>query len=766
MNLLKDKLSKFFETYKNKISVKKLISIFKISEKDYPIFLEILYQLEKEGKILGDSNGYYIHKPDDFYLQEGVVHKSSKNRFYLNLGNGLIINIPNKKLNGANENDIVFVSVSKSEKHNKQKIGDVVRVVTPPKTPESTSFYKAKIRKNYSKNFYYVELDNNIIYIPDKDLNGAYPHDIVNVQINDNKYGKVINILERKNNQHVFEYKEINGEKRFTPIGTFDFKIDLEINDEETFEIGDRILADLSLDNKATYVKKIKNENNLDSYVRALFYDFGFTYDFSEKTKEEVKHISQNLDEKEISEREDLRNLTTFTIDGEKAKDLDDAISLEFKNGKYYLYVHIADVSYYVKEGSAVFKDAYLRGTSVYPANGVFAMIPKELSNGVCSLNPNEDKLTKTCKIEIDEDGNILDFNVFNSVIKSNYKMSYEKVNDILNGKNIDEEYKPYVDNLNKLNELSSLLQKKKLERGFLCFECETMDFYINENGNVESMTNHKRGPAELMIENFMLITNELVTSLAFYCNLPFMYRNHEGPTVDQINKLKSDLNGFKKIINTIKNITNPKVLQKILLSICKGKDTLEAMYFSKVILKCMNRAYYDVDNIGHYALALEYYGTFTSPIRRFPDLLNHIIIDKIIRGDLEDIELYYQKYKDMCEHCNEMQKAAERFEQHVDEILLKDFVSNYIGMTLDAKIMFISHHVLCIKTSNQLYGYIDLPKSSFESNKAIINGIPYETGDKIKVSLDGIKQNSDELLFSIKENKKVLCKKRKKEIK
>lgn len=763
MDSLKLSLSKFFATYNSKINIKKLISMFKITPDNYNILIDTLYELEKDGKIIGDSEGNYMHISEDYYLKKGIIQKSSKNKLYLNLGSGVIINIPNKNLNDAKENDLVYVSLKKGEKHIKQKIGNVVRIVTPPTIQDIQTFTKAIVKKDYTRNYYYIRINDNVIYIPDKELKTAYPGDLVSVQITDNKMAKVIDIIERNNSEHVFEYKEINGEKRFTPIGTSHFDIDLNV--EEKFEIGDRILVDLSLDNKATFIKRMDNSNSLNSYIKALFCDSGFSYEFSEKTKKEIENISKTISKEEIEKRVDLRNLETFTIDGSRAKDLDDAISLEFKDDKYYLYVHIADVTHYVKYGSALFKDAYLKSTSVYPANTVFSMLPKELSNGVCSLNPNEDKLTKTCKIEFDLEGNVLDFKVFNSIIKSNYRMTYGKVNNILNDKEIDSEYIPYVETLKMMNNLSKLLQQKKIDRGFIFFDSVCKEFEFDASGEIENISDYHRGPAEYLIENFMLITNELITSLAYYYDLPFAYRNHEGPTIDQISKLRSNLKEFKKFANSIKNVSNPKILQKVLLNLCKDKESTEAAYFSKIVLRCMNRAFYASNNLGHYALALDYYGTFTSPIRRFPDLLNHIMIEKIISGDMEALDKYKEEYKNMCIHCNEMQIASEKFELHIEDILMRKYISKFIGEELDAKIEFISHHVIGIKTNNNICGYIELPKNSFDGNRVTINDTTYEVGDKVKVTLDGMNPNSDEILFTIKEKIKVLSK-RKKEIK
>ena len=760
MDSLKISLNKFFETYTSKINTKKIVSMFKVTPEDYNILIDTLYELEKDGKIIGDNDGNYMHISEDYYLKEGIIQRSSKNKFYIKLDSGVIINIPNKNLNGAKENDLVFVSLRKGEKHIKQQIGTVVRIVEPPIVEDIQLFAKVIVKKDYTRNYYYIRINDNVIYIPDKELNKAYTGDLVTVQITDNKVAKVIEIIKRNNTKHVFEYKEINGEKRFTPIGTAHFDIDLKT--DENFEIGDRILVDLDLDNKATFIKRMNNSGDMNSYIKALFCDSGFNYEFSEKSLKEAKNITGVISKEEELRRVDLRDLETFTIDGCSAKDLDDAVSLEFKDNKYYLYVHIADVTHYVKYGSALFKDAYLKSTSVYPANTVFAMLPKELSNGVCSLNPNEDKLTKTCKIEFDLEGNVLDFQVFNSIINSNKRMTYSKANDILTKEVVDKDYIPYENTLKLMNNLSNLLQQKKIDRGFIFFDSVSKEFEFDNHGEIESISDYHRGPAEYLIENFMLMTNELVTSLAYYYQFPFAYRNHEGPTIDQVSKLRSNLKEYRKFVNTIRNITNPKMLQKILLNICKGKETSEAAYFSKIVLRCMNRAFYASNNIGHYALALDYYGTFTSPIRRFPDLLNHLMIEKIITGDIKDLDKYREEYKEMCVHCTNMQIATEKFELHIEDMLMRKYISKFIGEELDAKIEFISHQVIGIKTTNNICGYIELPKNSFDGNKVTINETIYEVGDKIKVTLDGMKPNSDEILFTIKEKKKVLSKRKK----
>ena len=764
MENIKLKLTDFFEKYKKEININELVSKFKVSDVEQDIFLDSIYELEQEGKIIGNDNGNYIHVPKEFYLYEGILKKSSKNNLYINLKNGLIVIIPNKNLNGAEENDLVYVDIKKSNKHSKQFVGSVVRIVKKPRVQHNKKILKTIIKKNYTKNFYYARIDNELIYIPDKYLNGAYPYDLVSIQIDENNNGKVVEILKRDNSMHVLEYKKINDEYKFVPIGTSDYNFDVYIPNSEKIELNDRILVDISIDNKAKFIKKIDSKNDLNSYITALFYDWGFNTDFSNKTLEEIKKISTDIKDEDINDRKDLRNLTTITIDGETAKDLDDAISLEFKDNKYYLYVHIADVSHYVKFGSSIFDDAYSKGTSVYPGNLVFPMLPKELSNGICSLNPNEDRLTKTCLVEFDISGNILDYSVFNSIIKSNYKMCYNKVNDILTNNQTDEDYKPFFDLLKQMNNLSNILQKKRLDRGFICFETDNTRFNIDENGDVESIVSYVRGPAEVMIENFMLVANEMVATIAFYYQLPFIYRVHEGPNIDQINKLKKELHTLKSHLSTIRNADNPKELQKILLTLCKNKDLYETNYLSKMMLHCMNRAYYDTANKGHYALALNNYATFTSPIRRFPDLLNHYIIEKVITGNLNNLDMYIIKYNEMYNHCTQTQMASEKFEKIIDNLLLKNYAENYIDIDLPAKIIFITNEFVYVRTNNSLYGTIPITRKCLTGDIVTLNNEKYAIGDDITVVIDKIKDNSDELLFIPSKNEKELVKKRKKE--
>lgn len=752
MEVVKQKVEKFFEEYKKDITIKKLISSFNLHDDEIDLLVSVLYELEKEGKVISFDGETYTHVPCDYYLYQGQIQKSSKNNYHIKLKKGVVITIPNKNLNGANEDDIVFVEVSKGLKHDKELIGNVVRIVKKATLNDYSICVKGNIKKNHSDNNYYMLVDNRIIYISQNNLNGACVNDLVSLQIVSENKGKVIEILKRHHQEHVLEVRNVNGKLKLVSITNP--KSIYEIDSDLEFSLNDQILVNLNENNEATFIKKIEKSNDLESYIRTLLYDTGFHLGLSEKSKEELSKINKKIEDVDLCDRTDLRDLETITIDGDTAKDLDDAISLVVKDDKYYLYVHIADVTSYVKFDSALFTDAYKRGTSLYPANLVFHMLDETLSSGVCSLNENEDKLTKTCMIEFDKSGNILDYSIFNSVIRSNKRMSYSKVNDILSGIYV-EDYINYKDLLENMNCLSNLLYKKRLDRGAICFQSNEYEFDIKDSGTVETVKTRCFGPAHMIIENFMLVANQTVSSIAKYYDVPFVYRNHESPNITQISRLKSNLQSFKSCLRTLRNAQNPKILQKMLLTICKSKSAEECIYFSKLMLECMSRAYYDVSCIGHYALALDNYATFTSPIRRFPDLLNHYIIDKIIKGDISDLHYYEERYKEMASVCNENRLIAELFEQNIDNMLLNNYISKYKGQEVEAQITFITNNVIGLKVEGFIYGTMIVAEKSIVNGKFIFDDKVYQKGDFITVEIKGVGEKNTEVLFSIKKEEK-----------
>ena len=752
---LANRFELFFKNYDKEISISDLIKKFKLNKQETELVKDVLYQLELSGKIIGYDNGVYKHKPDDFYLLQGIIRKSNKNKYYIVYDSG-IVNITYNNLMGATEGDTVYVQVKKGKKHIKQVDGKVVRIVKKCDVVNIKTFYKAVLKRNNIKNYYYVTVDGNDIYIDVDDVKDAYVGDMVSVYVINNKYGRVVDVITRVDHQEILKYRK-NGEKYSWSLLNDNKRI-VKVKFDSTYEFdeNDQILAKYE-DGCFRFVKKIESDNSLKSKIDMMFYNIDMPIEFTKEELYEADEISKIDIDQEINKRVDLRDLITFTIDGEHAKDLDDAISLEIQNDEYILYVHIADVSFFVRPNCKLFNAAYLRGTSVYPADYVYPMLPKAISNGICSLNPNEDKLAKTIKMKFDKDGNLIDYKIFNSVINSNYRMNYNDVNKILkNEVVVDKNYYNYVDILREMNKLSSLFDKKKNSRGAISFNTMELEFIFGDNDKIKEITDRDREQAEKLIENFMLVANQIVSSFAYYLQTSYIYRNHDVPTIEQLTKLKYSLIKYRKYFRSYKNFDNPAILQKILYSIQKETNDIESLYYSSKILSCMNRAYYSENNNGHYALALPEYGTFTSPIRRFPDLFNHYIIGEIINGNIDKLDNIFN-LSEMCKHATLRQLQAEEIERQTNNLLLSDFISNYKDSEIVGEIIFINKDFVCIKTKELFYGNIPMNK---RERMLILDG-GYKSGDKIVVKIDSIDEYSNQINFTIvdKINKKKLKK-------
>ena len=748
---IKEKLLKYFEKLKKEISIKELMNILNINKNEYEFFSNALFELEKEGKILCTDNKKYIHVPDNFYLKFGKIEVSSKGNYYVSLDKGVKIIISKNNLNGAKKGDFVYLETEKSTKNNKQLIGNVVRVVSKLNVERSEFASNVKLNKDYKKNYHYITYDNNVIYIPNHDLNSAYIDDIVTVKIisNDNaKYGKVVKIEKRHPRNHIFEYKTINGNMKWIPLDTYPYDITINGAEKEDFKEGDKIFCKVSENNEIEYLGRVKNDNTLNSNISNLIKIYGFNTEFSEGILKECKSISKLITQEEINDRVDLRNLTTITIDGETAKDLDDSISLKKLDDRYRLYVHIADVSYYVNYKSKTFEEALNRTTSIYPPNGVIPMLPNILSDIVCSLNENEDKLTKTFMVDVDFNGNILDYQIFNSIIKSDKRMTYDKVNKVLDNVEIDDEYVPYINLLHDLNDLSSILQSRRINRGFIGFDIAEKEFNIDASGTIHSIHDRDKGKSQLIIENCMLLANEVATMFIYYFGLMLVYRNHEAPTYQQLSKLKSKLKEYKHYINTINNADNPKILQKILLTLTEGKSEEERQFLSSLMLTSMNRAYYSTNNIGHYALALDKYATFTSPIRRLSDLINHHVLSCILDGRIDEIDNILEDFETTCLNCSMKQELVEQFERDVELLLITDYMKEYYEKEMPAKILFVNNDKVYVRTYNGFYGNVKIQKNSIKKGNIIIDGKKYKIGDTLPVMIKYVKEKNNEIRF------------------
>ncbi len=619
-----------------------------------------------------------------------------------------------------------------------------------------------------SKNKAYIVVGRNNIFIPDSHLNGAIAGDIVivrrnNFKVQGNSRGEVDKILKRKKGKLIFDYS--NGE--FTP---YNWPAKIEINipqsqKEKLFE-GSRVLINLSLDKSDNkYNGKIisiighKDDPNLD--VKTIVSNNGIVIDFSEEALEQARQINTYVTQEEIDERLknggiDLRDKTIFTIDGAHTKDIDDAVSIEMdEEGNYILGVHIADVSHYVMEDSVLDLEARQRSTSVYPYDCVIPMLPHELSNGICSLNPNVDRLALSCIMKIDKEGNLLSFDIKDSIINSKKKMEYEKINDIFERKILYSDYIPFIDDLSMMINLSKLLNKVKNTRGYISFGDDDVEFK-DENGIAIDVIKKRRGLAEKMIENFMLLANETISSFYYWLEMPGIYRNHPVPNADSIRQI---INLLGLHIHIPNNIDNPRVLQNI---VNKIRIFDEGGIYTELLLQSMKRAYYSPVNIGHFGLALNYYTHFTSPIRRYPDLQTHRIIRKV-RDNIMNIDFdeTNKKLMQICSIASTKERIADKAEKETNYYKMAEYMEQHIGQTFTGYITYISHNGISVKTEDLICGKISMESLRYEGfsfneqNMTITNSgknITLYIGDKINIKVKSASKETCKIEFIFEE--------------
>ena len=767
---LTKKVEDFFTVNKKIYPLQKLEKIFNIDNFNRVKFYNCLNELEMQGKIICINDKEFVHIPDDSCLKSGSLMESNQGNYYIKTNDGIITI---EDIGTARVSDIVFVLEDVDRRaHPKRGYGRIIRVVKPISSPKNKEFLtNGIINRDTKADGYFIEKDLVKIPISKKNLNGAFPKDLANVLISYDKsnkpFGKVVDILERRGS-HVFIYKKGN----WLPLGTENFKVILD--SKEDYQENDKIIAEVSTHKvNGAYTLKVLEKINSASEtprdkIKLFAIDRGLSFDFDAKVLEEAQNISKEISEEELSKRLDLRNLETFTIDSSLAKDLDDAVSLEKTKNGYRLYVHIADVSYYVRPGTVLFDDYLKRGTSVYFGDMVIPELPPVISNGICSLNEGEDKLVKTLIMDFNEEGDLLDFSLHNSVINSNKKMAYDKVNDLLNGVNVDGSYLPFYNTLCNMRLLASKLEEQRIKRGSTSFSSLEYIYELDENGKPISISERNDGPAQKIIEHFMIVTNQVLAEYAYFLELPYIYRNHECPEFGKIKILNSKIKQISDKFQQKKNLDNPMVLQKYYNQICKNKSTTEIKYLSNIFLQAMPRAYYEDINRGHYGLALPYYATFTSPIRRGPDLLNHLFLGELIEKgtDTELLKSMRPLLKDISANLSLKQQEADNFEIEVDYLLLKEFAHTFENVQLTAKIDFIMSDKMYIKTSNNLTGVIDLDKNyvldvSSNTLRDTVRDAEYNVGDEIITKIaffDAKKRNINFKLLGkdLKEKKKI----------
>ena len=559
--------------------------------------------------------------------------------------------------------------------------------------------------------------------IHSEDLNGALSDDIVIISDftqmkSDYILAKVEKIVKRNHDTVVFEYQ---GNGVFTPYNQKSNLTFTTSDDIRALVPGDRLLVRINGENlgdsknpvfKGHILHLIGHKDDPKIDIETIAYDYGFVTKFSDEVLNELDQIPSAIDDNDIIGRQDLRDELIFTIDGDDTKDIDDAISLT-KEGKFYiLKVSIADVSHYVKPGSALFDAAKERGTSAYLIDSVIPMLPHRLSNGICSLNPNVDRLAITCEMKIDEKGNVTDYNIYKSVINSKKQMTYQAVNSILEEGIIPEGYEKFTDNLKLMAELSKILEKQKKERGSINFASSETKIKTDENGKPIEVVARKQKTSEKIIENFMIEANVTVASHFFYMGVPFVYRIHEMPNVQRLEEalefLKSTgLIDDKKVNRLLAKASNNELHPYDVADILKTLETENGyIAFSNMLLRSMSKAIYSPNNEGHYGLALDNYTHFTSPIRRFPDLMVHTLIKEY--ETFENIDEIEKALPELCEHASFMERRADAAEKAADELKMAEYMENHIGEVFEGTVIACTRYGLVVLLDNFVKGRVD----------------------------------------------------------
>ena len=617
-------------------------------------------------------------------------------------------------------------------------------------------------RKN-QKGFGFVKLEDqeDEIYIARENSLNALNGDTVGIEITKNKEadkkeeGKIIKIIRHEKNTVVGTFQK-NRNFGFVVPDDKNFGTDIFISKTNWGKARNRhkVLVQITkypekgknAEGKIIEVLGGVNEAGVD--MLSLIKQYELPYKFPEEVVNEAKAFGTKIDESDMQNRKDLRNDIIFTIDGEDAKDLDDAIHVEkLPNGNYKLDVHIADLSHYVREKTELDKEAYLRGTSIYMLGRVIPMLPRELSNGICSLNAGEDRYTLSCSMEITPNAKIVDSDIYKAVIRVTERMSYTDVQKILD-KSDDEvlkRYEKYIKHFELMAELATILKEKRKENGYLNLEIPESKIILDENGFAIGVKKYETYFANEIIEQFMLIANETVAEKFYWLQAPFIYRNHEAPDLDKIKDLNKILFNFGyKIKISKEDIVYPNEFAKILENV-KGKD--EEKVVSNIILRTLRVAKYEAENKGHFGIASKYYCHFTSPIRRYPDLFIHRIISKYLESNYMVNEFWIKKYEKRAEkraeNCSERERTATKVEREAEDIKKAEFMENKIGEKYEGIVSSVTNFGIYVELENTVEGlirYETLGDEYFiyneERREAIgeLSHKVYKIGDKVKI--------------------------------
>lgn len=671
------------------MKAKEIAIIMGVPKKEYNKFLEILEKLEQEYKIEKNRKNRYKLMQKTYY--NGIYRKNQKGFGFVKIEgqeDEIYISRDNslKALNG----DRVLIEILEEKNKDKKAEGRVVKILQHEKDTIVGIFQN-------SKNFGFV--------VPDDKNFGT------DVFISKNNFGKA------RNNHKVLVKITKYPEKGKNAEGKV--------------------------------IEVLGNVNKAGVDMLSLIKEHKLPSTFPEPVVEEAKRCGNKVDKKDIPNRIDLREHTIFTIDGADAKDLDDAVRvIKLKNGNYRLDVHIADVSYYVKENSLLDKEALIRGTSIYMLGRVIPMLPRELSNGICSLNAGEDRFTLSCSMEINEKGNVVSSEVYKGIINVTQRMTYTDVQKILDGtdKKVLKKYEKYVQDFKMMEELALILKNKRMEQGYLNLDIPESKIDLDIDGRVTNISKYETTFANEIIEQFMLSANETIAEKFFWLDAPFIYRVHEEPDYEKVQELNKFLFNFGMKIKANKESIYPKEFSKILEEI-KGKE--EEKVVSNLVLRTLKVARYEAENKGHFGIASKYYCHFTSPIRRYPDLFIHRIISKYLEENyvVDDkwVEKNITEAENRAKQSSEREKIATQVEREAEDIKKAEYMESRIGNEYEGIVSSITSFGMFVELENTVEGLVrfeNLGDEYFiydEERKRLIGertNKTYKIGDKVKIKV------------------------------
>ncbi len=686
------------------MKAKEIAAVLNVPKSQRGELQEVLNALLADGKIAVSEKGKYSKAEGKFLVGEFTAHPRGFG-FVTVEGQDEDIFIPESQVNGAFHKDTVQVTLLRGESKGKRREGMITKIISRGMNQIVCTYEK-------SKTFGFAVPDNpkfgKDIFVPQERSKGAVSGHKVVVEITDfggngrKPEGKVVEILGH-------------------------------INDPGT---------------------------DILSIVRA----YDLPVEFSEKIMNQVERVANEVSEADMAGRMDLRDWQTVTIDGEDAKDLDDAITLTKEGDCYKLGVHIADVTNYVQEHSALDVEALKRGTSVYLVDRVIPMLPHKLSNGICSLNAGENRLALSCIMTIDGKGNVTDHVIAETVIKVDRRMSYTSVKKILEDNDPAErkEYEELVSMFERMQELAAILRKKRMSRGSIDFDFPETKIILDEMGKPVEIKPYERNVATKIIEDFMLIANETVAQDYFWQEMPFVYRTHDNPDTEKIHKLGTFINNFGYTIKIGQDEIHPKELQKLLQKI---DGTPEEALISRLTLRSMKQAKYATMSTGHFGLATSYYCHFTSPIRRYPDLQIHRIIKDNLRGRMnaKKMEHYDKILPEVAKHSSEMERRADEAERETDKLKKVEYMESRIGEVYEGVISGVTEWGFYVELPNTIEGLVHVTSLNddyfhySESTYELIGeatGKRYKLGQKVMVEVVGTDKVMRTIDFKLYEQK------------